>query len=267
MNLFISKIFITFMLALGTAHAAIQTEVVDYKDGSTDLEGYIAYDDQVTTPRPVVLIIHQWGGLGDYEKMRAQKVAELGYVAFAIDIYGKGIRPVDPTERMRLSDSYKSGNRALYRQRMMAALEYTKTDARMDASKVVVMGYCFGGTGALEMARAGAAVLGAVSFHGALTNPNPQDVPNMRMPIMIHHGAIDPLVPADEVAAFKAEMDIAHIDYAFTAYGNAVHSFTDKNAGNDPSLGFAYNEKADMRSWDALVNFLKEVVPLTTLKK
>jgi dienelactone hydrolase len=267
MKLFISKIFVTFMLALGTAHAAIQTQVVDYKDGTTDLEGYIAYDDQVTTPRPVVLIIHQWTGLSDYEKMRAQKIAELGYVAFAIDIYGKGIRPVDPAERTRLSDFYKSGNRALYRQREMAALDYVKTNPLMDASKAVVIGYCFGGTGALEMARAGFPILGAVSFHGSLTNPNPQDVPKMTMPVMVHHGAIDPLVPADEVMAFKTEMDAAHIDYAFTAYGNAVHSFTDKNAGNYPSLGFAYNEKADLRSWDALVNFLNEVVPLTTPQK
>lgn len=268
MKLFMSKIFVIFMLALGTAHAAIQTEVVDYKDGTTDLEGYIAYDDQLTTPRPVVLIIHQWGGLGEYEKMRARMVAELGYVGFAIDIYGKGIRPVDPVERTRLSDYYKSGNRALYRQRAMAALDYIKTNPRMDASKAVVMGYCFGGTGALEMARAGFPILGAVSFHGALTNPNPQDVPKMIMPVMVHHGAIDPFVPAEEVAAFKTEMDAAHIDYAFTAYGNAVHSFTDKNAGDNPASGIAYNEKADLRSWESLVNFLNEVAPLTTpLKK
>lgn len=259
-----TKIFVLFIMAMGTAQAAIQTQVVDYKEGNTDLEGFVAYDDTILTPRPVVLIVHQWTGLSDYEKMRAQMIAQLGYVAFAIDVYGKGIRPVDPVERARLSDFYKSGNRALFRAREMAALEYVKTNPLMDASKVIVIGYCFGGTGALELARAGAPILGAVSFHGALSNPNPQDVPKMTMPIMVHHGAIDPLVPHDEVAAFKTEMDAAHIDYAFTAYGNAVHSFTDKNAGNDPSKGFAYNEKADMRSWESLVNFLKEAIPLPT---
>lgn len=258
MNL-ILKILSIFTLTTGTAFAAIKTEVVNYKDGNTDLEGFIAYDDQFTGPRPVVLIVHQWTGLADYEKSRAKMIAELGYVGFAIDVYGKGIRPTDPAERQRLSDSYKAGNRALFRQRELAALEYAKTDARMDASKAVYIGYCFGGTGALEMARAGAPILGAVSFHGALTNPNPQDVVNMKMPVMVHHGAVDPMVPPAEVMAFKSEMNAAKVDYAFTSYGNAVHSFTDPNAGNDPSKGVAYNEKADKRSWSSLVSFLKEV--------
>ncbi|WP_413287700.1 dienelactone hydrolase family protein [Bdellovibrio sp. HCB337] len=252
-------LFVFFMLIASTASAAIQTEVVNYKDGNTDLEGYIAYDDKFTGPRPVVYIVHQWTGVSDYEQMRARMIAELGYVGFAIDVYGKGIRPTDPAERTRLSDFYKAGNRALFRQREMAALEYAKTDSRMDASKAVAIGYCFGGTGALELARAGAAILGAVSFHGALTNPNPQDVANMKMPTMVHHGAIDPFVPPTEVMAFINEMNTAKVDYAFTSYANAVHSFTDKNAGNDPSKGAAYDEKADKRSWSSLVAFLKEV--------
>jgi Dienelactone hydrolase and related enzymes len=258
-----AKLFVGIsMLIGGIANAAVKTEVVEYKQGDTVLEGYLAYDDQVTTPRPVVLIAHAWGGLGHHEKMRAEMLAELGYVAFAMDVYGKGIRPVDPVERRQLSDFYKSGNRALYRARLMAAIDYVKTNPLIDSNKIVAIGYCFGGTGVLEMARAGAPILGAVSFHGALTNPNPQDVPNMVMPIMIHHGAIDPFVPESEVVAFKTEMDAAKIDYAFTAYGNAVHSFTEKEVGDDPSTGAAYNEKADKRSWSGLVDFLKEAVPL-----
>lgn len=263
MKALVTKVFITLVMFAATATAAVQTEVVDYKDGNTDLEGFIAYDNTATKPRPAVLIVHQWGGLGDYEKMRANMVAELGYVAFALDVYGKGIRPTDPLERTRLSDFYKSGNRALFRQREMAALNHIKNDPRVDPTKIVIIGYCFGGTGALELARAGADIVGAVSFHGALTNPNPQDVPNIKMPVMIHHGAIDPLVPALEVAAFKTEMDMAQIDYAFMSYGNAVHSFTDPAAGNDPLKGFAYNEKADKRSWASLVTFLNEVAPIS----
>jgi dienelactone hydrolase len=262
MKLLATKFFVICLCFLSAAQAVVKTEVVEYKDGNDVLEGFIAYDDQITTPRPVVLVVHQWTGLSDYEKHRAQMLAELGYVAFAIDVYGKGIRPTDPAERTRLSDSYKAGNRAAFRQRELAAMEYVKTNPLMDANKVVVIGYCFGGTGALELARAGAPILGAVSFHGGLSNPNPQDVPNMKMPIMIHHGAIDPFVPEAEVKAFKTEMDQAGIDYAFTSYGNAVHSFTDPTAGDDPSKGAAYNEKADTRSWTALVTFLKEVVPL-----
>ena len=262
MKFFASKLFIVTMLIAGFANAAMKTEVINYKEGNTDLEGFLAYDDSVTTPRPVVLVAHAWGGLGNYEKMRAEMLAELGYVAFAMDVYGKGVRPVDPVERRRLSDFYKSGDRSLYRARLMAAIDYLKTNPLIDSGKIVVIGYCFGGTGALEMARAGAPILGAVSFHGGLTNPNPQDVPKMTMPIMIHHGAIDPFVPDSEVAAFKAEMDAAKIDYAFTAYGNAVHSFTEKEVGDDPSTGAAYNEKADKRSWSSLVDFLKEAIPL-----
>lgn len=261
MKALVMKVMVMTVLFMATAAAAVQTEVVEYKDGATVLEGFIAHDDQASAPRPAVLIVHQWGGLGDYEKMRARMLADSGYVAFAIDVYGKGIRPTDPAERARLSDFYKSGNRALFRQRQLAALNHIKTDPRVDPKKIVVIGYCFGGTGALEMARAGADIVGAVSFHGSLSNPNPLDVPNMTMPVMVHHGAIDPFVPVTEVAAFKAEMNVAQIDYAFTSYGNAVHSFTDPAAGNDPSTGSAYNEKADKRSWSALVDFLAEVAP------
>ncbi len=255
------NLFVSLMLVAGSAFAAIKTEVVDYKDGSTELEGFLAYDDQNSAPRPAVLIVHQWGGLGDYEKMRAQMLAEAGYVAFAIDVYGKGIRPVDPVERARLSGLFRS-DRALFRQRELAALNHIKLDPRVVATKVVVIGYCFGGMGALEMARAGAGIVGAVSFHGGLSNPNPQDIQNMTMPIAVHHGSIDPFVPLPEVFQFKSEMDAAQIDYLFTSYGNAVHSFTDPSAGDDPSQGAAYNEKADKRSWESLLVFLKEVAPL-----
>lgn len=259
MKLLTGTMFLICMMFSNSTWAAIQTEVVNYKDGNTDLEGYIAYDDQFTGPRPVVLIVHQWSGVSEYEKMRARKIAELGYVGFAIDVYGKGIRPSDPAERTRLSDFYKSGNRALFRQREIAALAHVTSDSRMDASKVVAIGYCFGGTGALELARAGADIIGAASFHGALTNPNPQDVKNITMPVMVHHGALDPFVPPAEVNAFITEMNTAKVDYYFTSHANAVHSFTDKNAGTDPSKGSAYNEKADKRSWEALKDFLKEV--------
>lgn len=263
------SLFLKTLVALciaTTAHGAIQEEVVDYKDGTTELQGFLAFDDGGLVPRPAVLIVHQWGGQGEYENMRARMLASLGYVAFAIDVYGKGIRPTDPAERARLSDSYKAGDRALFRQRELAALEHIKKDPRVDATKIVVIGYCFGGTGALELARAGADIVGAVSFHGSLTNPNPQDVTKMVMPVMVHHGGIDPLVPESEVAAFKSEMDSAKVDWAFHSYANAVHSFTDKNAGDNPALGFAYNEKADKRSWYSLINFLTEVAPIPITK-
>ncbi|MFS4460945.1 dienelactone hydrolase family protein [Bdellovibrio sp. HCB2-146] len=253
-------LFTIFAFAL-SANAAVKTEVVIYKDGKTELEGFIAYNDSVKTPRPGILIVHQWMGLSENEKMRAQKLAELGYVAFAVDIYGKGVRPQNQQEAGKLATEYKN-NRALFRQRELAAYNFFKKDKRVDAGKLVVMGYCFGGTGALELARTGTPLAGAVSFHGGLSNPQPQDAKKIKAPVLVLHGAIDPNVPTSEVEAFQKEMNEAKVDYQFIAYANAVHAFTQKEAGNDNSKGAAYNELADQRSWKALLSFLGDVAPL-----
>lgn len=249
------------LLGVVSAQAAVKTEVVNYKDGKTELEGFIAYDDSIKTPRPVVLIVHQWMGLGENEKMRAQMLAEKGYVAFAVDIYGKGIRPTGYPEAGKLATEYKQ-NRKLFRQREIAAYDFIKKDKRIDTKKIVVIGYCFGGTGALELARTGTALAGAVSFHGGLSNPQPQDAKKIKAPVLVLHGAIDPNVPAAEVESFKNEMNDAKVDYQFVSYSNAVHAFTQKEAGNDISKGAAYNELADQRSWRELVNFLNDVAPI-----
>lgn len=249
------------LLSAVSTNAAVKSEAVIYKDGKTELEGFIAYDDAVKTPRPVVLIVHQWMGLGENEKMRAKMLAEKGYVAFAIDIYGKGIRPTGYPEAGKLATEYKE-NRKLFRQREIAAYDFIKKDKRVDSKKIVVIGYCFGGTGALELARTGTILAGAVSFHGGLSNPQPQDAKKIKAPVLILHGAIDPNVPASEVESFKNEMNEAKVDYQFVSYSNAVHAFTQKEAGNDISKGAAYNELADHRSWRELVNFLADVAPL-----
>lgn len=253
-------LFSSLMLSL-SAQAAVKTEVVNYKDGKTDLEGFIAFDDSVKTPRPVVLIVHQWMGLSENEKMRAKMLAEKGYVAFAVDIYGKGVRPTGMPEAGKLAGQYKE-NRKLFRQREQAAYDFIKKDKRVDAKKIVVIGYCFGGTGALELARTGAALSGVVSFHGGLANPQPEDAKKIKAPVLVLHGAVDPNVPPSEVDLFKKEMDAAKVDYQFISYSNAVHAFTQKEAGNDNSKGAAYNELADRRSWRELVNFLEDVAPV-----
>lgn len=243
------------------AMGAIQTETVVYRDGKTTLEGFLAYDDSQKGPRPVVLIVHQWMGLSDHEKMSARKLAESGYVALAVDIYGKGVRPVSVEEAGRLAGEYKN-NTKLFRAREKAAIDFIKKNKMVDSQKIVIMGYCFGGTGALEAARAGLPVVGAVSFHGGLATTTPQDARNVRGKILVLHGAIDPYVPAKEVEAFMSEMNNANVDYQFVAYSGAVHSFTQYSAGSDPSKGFAYHDKAAQRSWLAFMNFLDEVAPL-----
>lgn len=252
-----------FSLALAfsssfSTRAEIVTKAVEYRQGDTTLEGYVAYDDSVKTPRPGVLIVHQWKGLGAYEKMRAEMLAKMGYVAFACDIYGKGVRPANMQEAGAQAGKYK-GDRPLLRQRVRAGLETLLAQPGVDAAKVGAIGYCFGGTSVLELARSGASVNGVVSFHGGLSSPTPEDAKNIKAKVLACHGADDPNVPPAEVAGFEKEMRDAKVDWQLIAYGGAVHSFTDKSAGNDNSKGAAYNEKADRRSWEAMKDFFGEL--------
>src|SRR5215217_7935617 len=163
------KLLQAFVLAVSLVSgvdAGLVEKTVSYKQGDTELEGFHVYDDAVQGKRPAVLVIHQWTGLSDYEKRRSRMLAEMGYNVFAADIYGKGIRP-QPPEAGKTAGSYK-GDRALYRARLMAGLEQLQTDERTDKTKVAAIGYCFGGTGVLELARAGTEIAGVVSFHGGL---------------------------------------------------------------------------------------------------
>lgn len=264
------KVVIALLTAMGLqwfmmsseVHAAIKTETVEYKDGKTPLEGFIAYDDSWSGTRPAIVIVHQWMGLSDHEKNSAQRLAEQGYVAFALDIYGKGMRPGSPQEAGKLASQFKNDPK-LFRQREKAALDFIAKNKKVDPKKIVIMGYCMGGTGALEAARAGFPVVGAVSFHGGLSTQNPQDTKSMKPKLLVLHGALDPNVPQKDVEGFMKEMNDAKADYQFIAYSGAVHAFTQKSAGNDISKGAAYNETADRRSWQAFMDFLHEVVPVS----
>lgn len=240
------------------ATAAIKTEVVEYRDGDTVLQGFVAYDDAKAGKVPGVLVVHQWMGLTDYEKKRCEMLAELGYVAFAADIYGKGVRPANTGEAGGLAGKYK-GDRALLRRRVNAGFETLKGLPKCDTAKTAAIGYCFGGTTALELGRSGAALSGIVSFHGGLSTPTPADAANIKGKVLALHGADDPFVPPAEVAAFEQEMRTAKCDWQLVAYGGAVHSFTQAAAGNDNSKGAAYNEKADRRSWAAMKEFFAEI--------
>jgi dienelactone hydrolase len=238
-------------------HAEIVFKTVEYKEGSTTLEGLAVHDDAMRGKRPGILVVHQWKGLGDYEKKRAEMLATLGYNVFAVDIYGKGVRPTNPKDASAEAGKYKR-DRALLRSRVNAGLAVLKKDELTDATKIAAMGYCFGGTAALELARGGADVAGVVSFHGGLSTPTPNDT-KVKAKVLALHGADDPNVPPAEVAGFEDEMRKAKVDWSLVSYGNAVHSFTDWNAGNDNSKGSAYNEKADKRSWEAMKGFFAEI--------
>lgn len=241
------------------AMAEIKLETIEYKQGDVTCEGVVAYDTAVQGKRPGVLIVHQWKGLTNYERKRAEMLAQLGYAVLCADIYGKGIRADNAQDASALAGKYKS-DRALLRARVNAGLAQLKKLAVVDSARTAAMGYCFGGTTVLELARSGANVKAVVSFHGGLNTPNAADAKAINARVLALHGADDPFVPPAEVAAFEDEMRKAGIDWQLVSYGGAVHSFTDWNAGNDNSKGAAYNEKADKRSWEAMKVFFAEVL-------
>ena len=229
-----------------------------YADGATKLAGYVARPATVQGKVPGVVVVHQWMGLTDHERHVSDELARLGYVALAADIYGEGVHPKDTGEAGKLAMTYK-GDRALYRRRIAAALETLKAQKGVDGNRIAVIGFCFGGTGALEAARAGLPVKAVVSFHGGLDVPAGFVPGPVSAKVLVCHGADDPFVPAKDVAAFQDEMRKAKADYVFVAYSGAVHAFTQKEAGNDNSKGAAYNEAAHRRSWQHMKEFLKEI--------
>ncbi|MFC5050312.1 dienelactone hydrolase family protein [Rubritalea spongiae] len=230
---------------------------VNYKDGNVECEGFVVTPENADNT-PVILVVHQWMGLTEYEKSRCRQLAELGYIAFAVDIYGKGVRPSNKKESAQQSSKYKS-DRALFRSRLNAGLDAALKTEGADSDRVAAVGYCFGGTGVLELARSGANVDGVVSFHGGLGSPTPDDASNIKGRVLVLHGAVDPMVSAKELADFEAEMTENQVDWELIKYGSAVHSFTQPMAGNDPSKGVAYNKKADQRSWQRMKNFLENL--------
>ena len=252
-------LFVLLCLFMPTmVFAAVHTETIEYKSGDKTLEGYLAYDDSMEGKRPGIIVVHDWMGMGPMPKRRAEMLAELGYVAFAVDIYGKDVRPKDQDEASQQATFYKN-DRALLRQRALAGLDVLKSSPLVDTTQLSAIGYCFGGTTVLEMARSGADLKGVVSFHGGLNTPTPEDAKNIKGKVLALHGADDPYVPAAEVEAFQKEMRDAKVDWEMVSYGGAVHAFTVTEAGNDNSKGAAYNEKADKRSWEAMKQFFEEI--------
>jgi dienelactone hydrolase len=253
-NILLASLFA--LAAASSAQALIKTRVIDYKDGDVVLQGYAAWEDGFKDARPGVLVAHEWMGHGAYARRRAEQLAKLGYTAFALDMYGKGVYAKDHEEAGKLAGAFFT-DRAAMRKRALAGLEELKKLPFVEQDKLGAIGYCFGGATVLELARAGTNLKGVVSFHGALATPTPAtETPKAK--ILVLHGADDPNV-SPQVPAFIDEMKKVKADWQFVEYGGAVHSFTVPEAGTDTSKGAAYDKSADERSWRAMRDFLEEV--------
>ena len=235
----------------------IMSKTFTYTDGERTFEGYLAHPHGQETPLPAVLVIHQWTGPTAHERDVADKLAALGHVAMVADVYGIGIRPTPGAEAGAESSKYRN-DRDLLRQRLHLALNELRENPMVKADKVAVIGYCFGGMAALELARDGAPVVGAVSFHGNL-NTGKEETDPITAKVLVLHGAADPLVPISQVAAFSDEMHARQADWQLIAYGGAKHSFTEPGADALGMDAVGYDPDADRRSWAAMKTFLGEV--------
>lgn len=253
----LAALLLAFSATATPALAEVDAGPVDYRSGETACEGWIAAPKGVSR-RPGVLIAHQWTGVSAHERAAAERLAKLGYVAMVADVYGKGIRPQPPAAGAE-AGKYKS-NRALLRSRLNDALSTLAKDPRVDPDRLAVMGYCFGGTAAIELARSGAPVRAAISFHGGLDSPAPADGARIRARVLALHGDADPYVPAADVAAFEAEMRAHDVRHSLVRYPGVVHSFTHPEAGTDVTKGAAYDAKADRDSWERATALLAETI-------
>jgi len=250
-----------FCLAGSVAQAAVQGKEVSYKANGTTLKGYIAYDDAVKGKRPGVLVVHEWWGQNEYARKRARMLAELGYTALAVDMYGNGKLAEHPDDANKFS-SEVSKNMPMAKKRFEASMKLLKKQKNVDSKKIAAFGYCFGGGVVLNMARMGENLKGVASFHGSLGSDIKVKPGKIQARIVSFTGDDDPMIGADKVAAFKKEMDKAKANYRVVTYPGAKHSFTNPDAdelGKKFNLPLAYNAAADKDSWQQATEFLREV--------
>ena len=251
------------LLCLGlvtSAQARVIGEEISYQSDGTTLKGYLAYDNESNNKRPGVLVVHEWWGHNEYARKRARMLAELGYVALAVDMYGDGKQASHPEDAQKFSSEI-ANNMPLGRARFEAAMAVLKGHKATDTSDIAAIGYCFGGAVVLQMAREGLDLDAVVSFHGSLGTSKPAQPNTVKAKAMVAHGAADPFVKPEQITGFMDEMNQAGVDYRFTAYGGAVHSFTNPDAnkfGEKFNLPLKYNKQADEDSWRDMQIFLKQ---------
>jgi dienelactone hydrolase len=221
--------------------ADIETTPLTYQIGGSTYEGCIARPAKLTGSAPGILVAHDWTGYGPFTRARAEDLARLGYIALALDMYGRGVHAANPAEAAKLSAPFYE-DFSLFRTRAQAALEELRKQPGVDPGRLGAIGFCFGGTTVLELVRSGAPLTGAVTFHGGLKTGLPARPGVLQVKeLLILTGSLDPLVPPADVAGFMTEMNGVHIPYKLVAYPNTVHAFTNPEAGHDPGKPTAYN--------------------------
>jgi len=239
----------------------LHEESVIYNSNGTELNGFLVYDASNTAKRSAVLVVHEWWGLNDYTKNRVKQLAGLGYIAFAVDMFGNGQQASNPQEAMKLAGPFYQ-NPSLSKERLQAAIEKIKTYEQTDTGKIAAIGYCYGGFVVLNAAKLGADLAGVVSFHGNLTGA-PVNKNLLKAKVLVCHGEIDSFVLQQEVDAFKKSMDSVGANYTFRSYPNATHAFTNPAAtenGKKHNIPIAYNAVADSTSWNDMKEFFGTVL-------
>lgn len=255
---FLAATFLS-LLFLSSAQAKLVSQTVDYADEKgAALQGYVVYDDATSEKRPGIVVVHDWRGLSDYTRMRSDMLAKLGYIAFAADVYGKGVHPQNVSDYGKQATLYKS-DRPLFRERERAAYQALLKQPLVDSSRIGAIGYCFGGTGVIEMARDGLDLKGVVSFHGGLDSQPLTAGAVYKAKVLALCGADDPFESATDMTAFEQQLRENNIDYQIVKYGHAVHAFTESGVDALHLDGAKYNADADRRSWQAMRDFFTEI--------
>ena len=247
------------LLTLSAGSATVKTREIEYRQGDTVLQGFIAWDDAARGKRPGVLVVHEWWGHNEHARNQARRLAEAGYVGFALDMYGKGKVTTHPQDAQAFA-SEATKDPAVVVARFNAALEQLKRDPHVDTTRIAAIGYCFGGAVVLDMARAGAPMAAVVTFHGALATKTPAQPGKIKARVLVLAGGADPFVPPEQIDAFKREMQAAGARFEVVVYPGAKHGFTNPNAGQYGMPQLAYDAQADRESWAAMLKLFKEVL-------
>jgi dienelactone hydrolase len=259
MKLYMMFMVLLVVLCANSVHAKISTKTVPYRHGSTELEGFLAYDAAIPGTRPGVLVVHEWWGLNDYAKHRAEQLAALGYVAFAVDMYGKGKVTALANEASEWAKQITQ-DVSLWQQRALAGLEAFKKEAVLDTRRIAAIGYCFGGSTVQQLAYTGADLKGIVSFHGSLLTPTDEQFKQIKAKFLICHGAADPLITQETLQNYLAVMGKSGLDWQMVIFGGAKHGFTNPDADKAGMAAVGYNKLADQRSWKYMNDFFGEIL-------